>query len=314
VSCTDAPTACATLVAARDFLDPFGVLLVWRTASVTLEHLVIDGNRAGRIGSTAARWCALGRTSSGFNAGVLDCDGCALDGVVSKNALCGTALVWSGARAAITRNEFRDNGDAGASHMWADGLTVLYAPDSTIRANRFVDNSDIGLIVGHAARSRIDGNVITQTRQRAFAGLMLDNFSSNNLESRGDFRDAVIAHNLIDCAAQLCVFGIQVGPSPWYASRNIVGGELSGNDVRGARIGINVDGAGVRLAPLSIYDNRVAGIPAAGRFTDCPRDIPTAALNISPTSVIRPMRDGAPHASHLSDPCQFWSSITAGVP
>ena len=318
VSCVASPAACATLLASHDFIDPYGVLLVWNTGSVMLQDLVIDGNRNARLRSTAARWCERGRTSSGFNAAVLDCVGCSVDEVVSKNALCGTGMLWSGARAAIGRSEFRDNGDARTPHMWADGLTVVYAPDSTIANNRFVDNSDIGLIVGHGARSRIEGNTVVQRRQRAFAGLMLDNFNSNDLDWRGDFRGATIAHNLVDCAAQLCVFGIQVGPSPWYPTRNVVGGELFDNEVRGARVGINIDGAGVRLAPLSVYGNTVEGVPAGGRFSDCARVIPTAAFNISPTSVVRVPRDVAPDAgpdaAHLSDPCQFWSGIATTVP
>lgn len=233
-----------------------------------------------------------------------------MNDVVSKNALCGTGLLWSGARASIGRSEFRDNGDAATPHMWADGLTVVYAPDSTIAGNRFVDNSDIGLIVGHAARSRIEGNTVIQRRQGAFAGLMLDNFNSNDLHWRGDFRGATIAHNLVDCGPQLCLFGIQVGPSPWYPTRNIVGGELFDNDVRGARVGINIDGAGVRLAPLSVSGNTVQGVPG-GLFSDCARAIPTAAFNLSPTSVVRMPRDVTPDAAHLSDPCQFWSSVAA---
>ena len=123
-SCVATPAACATLLASHDFIDPYGVLLVWNTGSVMLQDLVIDGNRAARLTSTAARWCERGRTSSGFNAAVLECVGCSMDDVVSKNALCGTGMLWSGARAAIGRSEFRDNGDARASHMWADGLTV----------------------------------------------------------------------------------------------------------------------------------------------------------------------------------------------
>ena len=308
-SCAATPPLCATFQASPDFLDPYGVLLLWNAASVTLQDLIIDGNRAARLGSTAAQWCARGRTASGFNAGALNCTGCGLDAVVSKNALCGTAMVWSGINASIRRSEFRDNGDAATPRMWADGLTVLYAPDSDIRANRFIDNSDIGLIVGHAARSRIEGNTIIQRTQRIFAGLMLDNFNSNDLERRGDFRGGVIANNTVDCAGQLCVFGIQVGPRPWYPTRNIVGGELSGNEVRGAQVGINIDGAGVRLAPFSLYGNVVSATPAAGRFTDCARPIPTAALNVSPTSIVRMARDASPDAAHLSDACQLWSAV-----
>jgi hypothetical protein len=242
---------------------------------------------------------------------VLDCVGCALHDVVSTQALCGTAMLWSGAQASIQRSEFRNNGDASTPLMWADGLTAVYAPESDIRDNVFADNSDIGVIIGHAARSRIEGNLVVQRTQRAFAGLMLDNFHSNNLSFRGDFRGAVIAGNLVDCGAQLCVFGIQVGPGPWYPTRNIVGGELRGNDVRGAKVGINVDGAGQRLAPTAVFDNRVSGVPSGAVFVDCPKPIPTGWMNVSPISFVDRRDDSLPTAAHLSDPCQLFSGVTA---
>lgn len=177
-----------------------------------LEPLVLDGNRSARLSSAAAQSCQIGRTTRGFNAAALECLRCALDDVMSRNALCGTAMVWSGAQASIRRSEFRANGDATTPHMWADGLTLVYAPESDIRQNRFVDNSDIGLIVGYGVRSRVEENLVLQRAQAAFDGLMLDNFNSDNLSFRGDFRGAVIANNTVDCGRQLCVFGIQVGP------------------------------------------------------------------------------------------------------
>ena len=309
LSCRAAPERCATLMASPDLFDSLGFLLVRGTSGVTLEHLVLDGNRDARLASTAAQFCRLGRTATGFNAAVVDCVGCALDDLVSQNALCGTAMAWSGAQASIRRSEFRNNGDAATARMWADGLTAVYAPESEIRENVFVDNSDIGLIIGHAARSRVEQNLVVQRTQRAFAGLMLDNFHSNDLSFRGDFRGAVIAANTVDCAAQLCVFGIQVGPGPWYPTRNIVGGELRGNDVRGATVGINVDGAGHRLAPIAVFANRVSGVPAGAVFSDCPRPIPAGWLNVSPISIVDRRDDLTPAGAHLSDACQLWSGV-----
>jgi hypothetical protein len=309
LSCRATADRCATLMASPDLFDRLGLLLVHRTTGVTVEHLVLDGNRTARLASTAGQYCRLGRNSAGFNASVLDCVGCALNDVVSTQALCGTAMLWSGAQASIRNSEFRHNGDAGTPRMWADGLTAVYAPESEIRDNVFADNSDVGLIIGHAARSRIEGNLIVQRTQRAFAGLMLDNFHSNNLDARGDFRGAVIAGNLVDCGAQLCVFGIQAGPGPWYPTRNIVGGELRGNDVRGAKVGINVDGAGHRLAPLAVFANRVSGVPAGAVFADCPRVIPTGWMNVSPISIVDRRDELSPTAAHLSDACQLFSAL-----
>ena len=66
---------------------------------------------------------------------------------------------------------------------------------------------------------------------------MLDNFNSDNLSIRGDFRDADVTNNTIDCRQQRCLFGIQVGPRPWYPTRNIVGGHIWDNQIHGAEGG-----------------------------------------------------------------------------
>ena len=309
LSCRDTPDQCAILAAGPDLLDRFGLLLVYATNNVTLEHVVLDGNRQARLSSVAARWCQLGRNQQGFNAAVLSCRGCALDDVVSRNALCGTAMVWSGTGSVIRRSEFSANGDASVPRMWADGLTLVYAPESDIRDNRFIDNSDIALILGYGVRTRVENNVVIQRRQPVFAGLMLDNFNSDNLGSHGDFRGAVIANNLVDCGARLCVFGIQVGPGPWYPSRNIVGGELFDNRVVGAKIGINVDGAGVRRDPTAIFRNTVSNVPSGAVFSDCTRPIAAEWMNVSPSSFIDRRDDIAPTGAQLSDSCQLWSAI-----
>jgi hypothetical protein len=309
LSCVASPDRCAVLTAAPDFFDRGGLLLVRSTNNVTLEHIVLDGNRGARVSSLAARSCREGRTATGFNAAVLGCVGCMLNDVVSRNALCGTGMVWSGARAVIRRSEFRANGDATIPRMWADGLTLVYAPESEIRENQFIDNSDIGLILGYGVLSRVERNVILQRSQQAFAGLMLDNFNSDDLRFRGDFRGAVIARNSIDCGPQLCVFGIQVGPRPWYPTQNIVGGELHGNEVRGAKVGINVDGAGSRRIPIAIFANTVSDVPARAYFSDCASPIPAGWMNVAPTSVVDRRDDLADTSAHLSDSCQLWSGL-----
>lgn len=311
LSCGATPEQCAILVAAPDLYDRYGMVLVLNTGHVTIEHLVLDGNRASRLSSAAARSCQHRDTARGFNAAVIGCTSCALADVVSKNALCGSGMVWSGARSAIRGSSFLTNGDAAGPRMWADGLTVLYAPDSDIRNNRLVDNSDIGLIVGHAARTRIEGNVIVQRTQKAFAGLMLDNFASDHLDARGDFRGAVVSGNTIDCGPErLCVFGIQVGSGPWYRARSIFGGAVHGNDVRGARVGINVDGAGVRLAPTAVYGNRVSEVPEGAYFAGCATPMPTEWMNISPISVVDRGNELTPTGARLSQPCQLWSELS----
>ena len=304
LSCAGGSDQCAVLVAAPNLLVMWGLVAVWSTNTVTLEHVVIDGNRAARTASAAAEFC-LRNNAFGYNASVMDCFDCGLDDVVSANALCGSGMVWSGAQATIQRSAFRANGNT-ASGLWSDGLTLIYAPRSIIRANEFVDNSDIALIMGYGVQSRVEQNVVRQRTQSAFAGLMLDNFNSDDLSFRGDFRGAVIANNTIDCGPQLCVFGIQVGPRPWYPTKNIIGGELHGNDVRGAKIGINVDGAGVWRAPTAVFANSVTAAPPGSSFTACVQPMATDAINVAPTSVVDRRDDPTPAGSHLSEWCELW--------
>jgi nitrous oxidase accessory protein NosD len=305
LSCVDRPDRCAILIAAPDLLVDNGIVFVGSTRNVTLEHVVIDGNRAARQSSIAAQFCLTGRTTIGFNAAILECASCRLEDVVSRNALCGSALVWSGRGALIQHSAFVDNGDATSAGMWADGLTLLYAPDSEVRVNQFVNNSDVALIMGYAVRSRIEENLVMQATQPAFAGIMLHNFGSDDVSFRGDFRDAVITDNTVDCGSQLCVFGIQVGPRPWDVTRNVVGGDVHQNHVRGAKIGINADGAGTSRAQTRIFANDVSGVPAGEFFGSCPQPIPTAWMNIAPTSAVDRHGELIETASQLSERCEL---------
>ena len=309
-SCVAAPDECAVLVAAPDFVDQWGLLVVRATTNARLERLVIDGNRAERTESAAAGFCVNGDNTYGFNAGVFDCEGCRLSDLVSRNAVCGTGMVWTGGNATIEHSAFLSNGDAAARSMWSDGLTLLSAPRSTIRDNTFEDNSDVGLIIGYGVDSHVEHNAIRQRTQPAFAGLMLDNFNSNDRGVRGDFHGAVIANNRIDCGAHLCTFGIQVGPRPWYASNNIVGGELHDNIVTGAKIGINADGAGDRDSPTAIFSNSVEPAPPGSYFETCAQPIPAPWMNIAPTSIVDRRNEATKAGSHLSDWCQLWSILS----
>ena len=115
MSCAGGSDQCAVLVAAPDLLTTWGLVVVWSTNNVTLEHVVIDGNRAARTASTAAQFCLTRGNVFGYNASVVDCINCGLDDVVSSNALCGTGMVWSGAQATIQRSAFRANGSAAAA-------------------------------------------------------------------------------------------------------------------------------------------------------------------------------------------------------
>jgi hypothetical protein len=308
ITCSSGPDGCANLVASPAMSDDYGVLSIRSTSDVRLEHIVFDGNHRGRLSTHAVQACRTGHTAVGFAASAFDCTRCAMHDVVATHALCGTGMLWIGAEAAIERSDFRDNGDS-ASGLWADGLTAMYVPDSQIRENRFFENSDVSLILGYAARSRIEENHFVQRTQSVFAGLMLDNFNSENLSIRGDFRDAKVTRNKIDCRQLRCLFGIQVGPRPWYPTRNIVGGYIWDNQIHGAKVGINVDGAGVAQAPVRIFSNRVTDLPAPSYFSNCGTSISTGWMNVAPTSFVDRGDETTPTTTQFTDTCQFFSAL-----
>ena len=309
-SCVAVSDKCAVLLAAPDFVDSWGLLVARSTTNVRLEHLVIDGNRSARDASDAALNCLKGDNIYGFNASVLECVECRLNDVVSKNGLCGTGMAWTGGQATIENSRFMSNGDATTQSMWSDGLTLLYAPRAVVRGNTFDDNSDVALIIGYGVDSRIEKNVVVQRRQPAFAGLMLDNFNSNDRSMKGDFQGAVIAHNTIDCDILLCTFGIQLGPHPWYPTNNIVGGEVHDNTVTGAKIGINVDGAGEHEMPTAVFNNRAEPPLRGSYFSKCAQPIPAEWMNIAPASVVDRRGEDTKVGAHLSDGCQLFSNLS----
>jgi len=308
-ACTADDTQCAVFVASPDLVKQWGPLLVWSTADVTLEHLVIDGNRLARVNTAPTRLCLEGDNTFAFNASVIDCTNCTVNDVVSRNAVCGTGMVWVGAGATIQRSAFRSNGTA-AMGLWSDGLTLLSAPYSVVTDNEFTDNSDVALIIGYGVNSRVERNVVVQQTQPAFAGLMLHNFGSENLRTSGDFRGATVTGNTVDCGPQLCVFGIEVGPGPWNRKLIVIGGDVHDNEVRGAKVGINVDGAGIPVAPVVIRKNAIRDVPEGSYFSDCARPIAADSMNVSPGSLVNRGEDTTPIGTVLSDWCQLSSRLS----
>ncbi|WP_224371309.1 NBR1-Ig-like domain-containing protein [Hyalangium versicolor] len=302
-NCEALGNACAVLKALPSFsANVGGFVAAVATSNVTFDHLVLDGNRAARLGTTAASQCAAGANFWGFNARMSDCASCRFTYNVSKNTLCGTALEFRGHDGTLTNNVFRSNGQNSQPGMWSDGLTIHISDRVLVNNNAFIDNSDVALILGGGRQAVVTNNAISQPGQVTFAGLMLDNFNSSAL---GDFTGAVVTGNTIDCsAARNCHFGINLGPHPWYLPPgNILGGDVHGNTVISARQGINVDGAGTASAPLVLYGNSVSN-PAPGSASFNCGSHATSALNINTgDSVVNRAGDTAPMTTFVWHNC-----------
>ncbi len=280
-NCLDAGTSCATLQAATTLDVSGGMLLLAGTDHVVLDHIVLDGNRSARLGSMAAMRCAAGVNRNGFNAVNAASTNCSFLHSASIRALCGSGFEWRGDGATVTGSVFRDNGENAVMNMWSDGLTLLQSDGARVVGNRFENNSDVSFISGGARGATFQDNQFVQSTQVVFAAFMMDNFNSS---TSGDFTGTTTSGSVIACNAQLCHFGIQIGPHPWYLSTNTIAGTVTGNTVTGARQGMNIEGGGTAAAPVRVFANAVSGSPASATFLCGTRA--TSNVNISPDSFV----------------------------
>jgi parallel beta-helix repeat protein len=293
-NCEAPGISCAVLKALPSFNSPVsGFLAVENTTDVTIDHLVLDGNRAARLGTSAASGCSSGTNVWGYNSHMANCVFCRFTNSVSKNALCGTGLEFSGNDATFTNNVFRGNGQNSANNMWSDGLTLHFSDRATVSNNTFVDNSDVSLVLGGCRNAFVSNNSFSQPGQVVFAALMLNVFSSG---APRDYTGTVVTGNTIDCsAARNCHFGIQLGAHPWDPSLpTILGGDVHGNSVTSARQGIDVDGAGTAASPLVLYGNTSTNSSTGSASFQCGSHS-TSNLNINTgDSVVNRNGDTAP--------------------
>jgi hypothetical protein len=273
--------ACATLVAAPDLFVLGGFLELGDTHDVTVDHIILGGNRAKRLASAAVTHCQdqshPDGTRYGYNARATNCTNCKFTNSISRGTLCGSSFEWVGNSATITNNAFNSNGDHNNFRMWADGLTLLHSDGAVVTGNDFNDNSDVDLVCGGATSATITGNHISQSVQAAFAGLMLDNFNDSQ---PGLFTGTTVANNTVSCSGG-CDFGINLGPHPWYLSHNIQGGTVRDNTIVGAKVSLDAEGAGTTANPVTVFGNHISGT-AIGRFCNAA----DSAFNISPDSVV----------------------------
>jgi hypothetical protein len=280
-SCWDHESpACVVLRASDNLSVPRGFIYVRAASGVNLDRIVLDGNRGARTASAAAATCASGSNGAGFNAHSDNCAGCSMHRSMSARALCGSGWEWTGDNAVIERSVFYQNGDHTKNNMWSDGLTLLSSNGASVHDNRFVDNSDIDFISGGATNANFASNSVEHALQASFGGLMLDNFNGG---TPGDFTGTLVKGNSINCGAQLCDFGIELGPHAWYLSANITGGTVTANVISGAKIQINAEGAGTIAKPVVVSANMLGASPANAVF-GCGQNRAATAFNVSPDS------------------------------
>ena len=262
---------------------------------VTLNHVLVDGNRGARLGSTAAMHCAAGQNGDGINIGA-NCTSCEMLGMASARALCGSGLEWDGDGITVKESVFFGNGDHNTQNMWSDGLTIHKSDNAFVGSSMFVDNSDVGFISGGGVNASFIDNYAAQITQTSFAAMMLDNFNSPAL---GNFTGASLKNNTVVCPAG-CHFGIELGPHPWYQSPNIQGGTVSGNTVVGANIEINAQGAGTAANPTVIAGNNLGPTPSSAMF-QCGNVSGLSPLNVSAESHVD--LQGGTATGSISVPC-----------
>jgi Ig-like domain-containing protein len=260
---------CAELKASTDFSDTLGILQVHQNSSL-VDHLVVNGNKTARASTSSGQECASYSNSYGYNIR-LTCNSCAVFNSVTKNALCGTGLEGSGVRSGLTiwRNTVAYNGVHDSEGLWADGITIHDAVDSSFTENEFVDSTDIDLIFGGCVNCIIQDNVIWHTDNfagGAFAALMIHAWSDGNggNATSGNFTGSVTSGNSIDCGAQRrCGIGLYLGSDAWYIT-DVYGGSVHDNTVANAEMGVLIDD----VHDMEVYDNPVSN-PALFTTASC---------------------------------------------
>ncbi|MBN1770768.1 MAG: right-handed parallel beta-helix repeat-containing protein [Deltaproteobacteria bacterium] len=287
-ACTaDAAHGCAELFLLPAFDARFGAFFA--TAAVTIDHLVLHGNRQNRGGTHAHDQCStLTDNAYGFN-GTFQCSGCTFRDGVSMYALCGTGFLVTGSATgvAIQRSTFAYNGLHTTRNMWADGLTVHDASDSDFSHNAFIDNTDIDLIFGGCRSCTIRNNTVTHTADAAggsFAAIMIHKWPTTS----GCYEDVDVSGNAVDCGPlRACGSGLYIASEGWYPETpygtlvdGTTSGLITGNTVVNAMNALYIAARG-----LAIYGNGFLNAHGMSIPNSCHRSIVSVTpIVVSPTA------------------------------
>ncbi|WP_197276977.1 right-handed parallel beta-helix repeat-containing protein [Sphingomonas profundi] len=249
-----------------------------RAPNVTISHLAILGWTPDP--AYGAKVCGDNRTRPLGGAMRASAAGFTLNRSLIRGAGCYTALEVTTAadRPTLTGNIIGPNGDHNPGGSFSDGMTVHDTSHATITGNSFIDNTDVQLILGGCRQCRVTGNRFRHGgsfKGASFAELMIHAWPTTS----GRYDGTVVSGNDVDCGpARRCGYGIMIGASPWYKAPTS-GGEVSGNRVANARLGINVDGL---TGPMTIRDNRI--VTSGGTYDSACGRKAWPALNIAPSS------------------------------
>ncbi len=254
-TCDDTGNDCAELIATSALNETGGMLRA--IGQVNLQHIVLDGNKSGRVRTEAADRCSRER-AHGFNA-LFDGNDFVVEGSVVKNAICGAGLVVNAgySNVDIRNNRFVDNGTHNQRGMWADGLTIAELSASRIVDNVFEDNTDIDFILGGCRDCVVQRNEIRHTSDPAggsFAALMLYDWPN----SSGDFTGSDFSANVIDCGpGRQCGSGIYIGTEGW-SDGTVTGATADGQvsaAIHGNSVSRALNGMYVASQRFSIFEN-----------------------------------------------------------
>lgn len=185
----------ARLVRANSW-PTFSAAVVTVQPGARLEHVWVDGQMGTPVLGSTRRY-----DSAAFNVRVLSGTGSTVSDNRLGNAAGATAISAGGGGDRLplcVDHEYNDNliegyasdhlVDALGRATWTDGISVG-CEDAEVTGNEIVDATDVPLIVfgqsgGLTQRSRLDGNLVANPSQSAYAALGVDPW--NNLPGTGD--------------------------------------------------------------------------------------------------------------------------------
>lgn len=287
--CTaDAAHGCAELFLLPAFDARFGAFFA--TAAVTVDHLVLHGNRQNRGGTHAYDQCStLTDNAYGFNA-TFQCSNCTFRAGVSKYALCGTGFLVTGAGVTgvtIRDSTFAYNGRHTVRNLWSDGLTVHDPSRSDFSGNTFIDNTDIDLIFGGCRACTIRNNTVRHTDDPAggaFAAIMIHKWPTTS----GCYEDVDVSGNSVDCGPlRACGSGLYIASEGWYPETpygTLVDGTTSGLITRNAVVNA-MNALYIAARGLAIYGNDFLNAHGVSIPNSCHRSIVSVTpIVVSPTT------------------------------